>query len=66
MLRRMAPPEVIPLMLQDKLLAQRLDVTVMFIDVVDFTAYSSTLASPTRPKKIPTPHRIDLIGHNAG
>jgi adenylate cyclase len=41
LLRRMAPPEVIPLMLQDRLLAQRLDVAVMFIDVVDFTAYSS-------------------------
>jgi adenylate cyclase len=41
LLRRMAPPEVIPLMLQDKLLAQRLDVAVMFTDVVDFTAYSS-------------------------
>jgi adenylate cyclase len=41
LLRRMAPPEVIPLMLQDKLFAQRLDVTVMFTDIVDFTAYSS-------------------------
>ena len=41
LLRRMAPPEVIPLMLQDRLLAQRLDVAVMFTDVVDFTAYSS-------------------------
>ena len=41
LLRRMAPPEVIPLMLQDKLLAQRLNVAVMFTDVVDFTAYSS-------------------------
>ena len=33
--------EVIPLMLQDRLLARRLDVAVMFTDVVDFTAYSS-------------------------
>ena len=41
LLRRMAPPEVIPLMLQERLLAQRLDVAVMFSDVVDFTAYSS-------------------------
>ena len=41
LLRRMAPPEVIPLMLQDRLLARRLDVAVMFTDVVDFTAYSS-------------------------
>ena len=41
LLRRMAPPEVIPLMLQERLLAQRLDVAVMFTDVVDFTAYSS-------------------------
>jgi adenylate cyclase len=40
LLRRMAPAEVIPLMLQDKLFAQRLDVTVMFTDIVDFTAYS--------------------------
>ena len=41
LLRRTAPPEVIPLMLQDRLLAKRLDVAVMFTDVVDFTAYSS-------------------------
>ena len=41
LLRRMAAPEVIPLMLQDRLFAQRLDVAVMFTDVVDFTAYSS-------------------------
>ena len=41
LLRRMAPGEVIPLMLQDKLFARRLDVTVMFTDIVDFTAYSS-------------------------
>ncbi|MGE0734447.1 MAG: adenylate/guanylate cyclase domain-containing protein [Alphaproteobacteria bacterium] len=41
LLRRMAPPEVIPLMLQDKLLAQRLDVTVMFTDLEGFTAYAS-------------------------
>jgi adenylate cyclase len=41
LLRRMAPPEVIPLMLQDRLLARRLDVAVMFTDVVGFTAYSS-------------------------
>ena len=47
LLRRMAPPEVIPLMLQDRLLAQRLDVAVMFTDVVDFTAYSWGW-SPTR------------------
>lgn len=41
LLRRMAPPEVIPLMLQDALPARRLDVTVMFTDIVDFTQYSS-------------------------
>src|SRR5205085_5441792 len=41
LLRRMAPPEVIPLMLQDRLFAQRLDVTVMFTDLEDFTAYAS-------------------------
>jgi len=41
LLRRMAPSEVIPLMLEDKLVARRLDVTVMFTDIVDFTAYSA-------------------------
>jgi len=37
----MAPAELIPLMVEDKLLARRLDVTVMFSDLVDFTAYTS-------------------------
>ena len=41
LLRRMAPPEVIPLMLQDKLFAQRLDVTILFTDLEGFTAYSA-------------------------
>jgi adenylate cyclase len=41
LLRRTAPPELIPLMLQDKLLAQRLDVAIMFTDLADFTAYAS-------------------------
>jgi hypothetical protein len=50
LLRRMAPGEVIPLMLQDKLFARRLDVTVMFTDIVDFTAYSSGW-SPTRSSR---------------
>lgn len=41
LLRRTAPSEVIPLMMQDKLVAQRLDVTIMFTDLEGFTAYSS-------------------------
>ena len=41
LLRRMAPPEVIPLMLEDKLLPRRLDVTVVFTDLKGFTAYSA-------------------------
>lgn len=41
LLRRMAPSEVIPLMLQDRLFAQRLEITIMFTDLDDFTAYSS-------------------------
>lgn len=40
LLRRMAPPDVIPLMLDDRLLAQRLNVTVLFTDLEGFTAYS--------------------------
>jgi adenylate cyclase len=43
LLHRMAPPGLIPLMVEDKLLARRLDVTVMFSDLVDFTAYTSGL-----------------------
>ena len=41
LLRRMAPSEVIPLMLQDKLVARRLDVTIMFTDLEGFTGYAS-------------------------
>ncbi len=43
LLRRMAPAELLPLMLEDKLLAKRLEVTVMFSDLVDFTRYTSGL-----------------------
>ena len=41
LLRRMAPPAVIPLMLEDKLEARRLEVTVLFTDLQGFTAYSA-------------------------
>ena len=41
LLARMAPPGVIPLMLDDKLVAQRLQVSVLFTDLEGFTAYSS-------------------------
>ncbi len=41
LLARMAPPAVIPLMLDDKLVAQRLQVSVLFTDLEGFTAYSS-------------------------
>ena len=43
LLARMAPPDVIPLMLDDELVAQRLQVSVLFTDLVGFTAYSSGL-----------------------
>ena len=43
LLHRMAPAELIPLMVEDKLLARRLDVTVMFSDLVEFTGYTSGL-----------------------
>jgi adenylate cyclase len=41
LLERMAPPAVIPLMLDDKLVARRLEVSVLFTDLEGFTAYSS-------------------------
>jgi adenylate cyclase len=41
LLRHMAPPEVIPLMLEEKLAARRLNVTIMFTDLEGFTAYSA-------------------------
>lgn len=41
LLKRMAPPDVIPLMLEDKLDARRLRVTIMFTDLEGFTAHSS-------------------------
>jgi adenylate cyclase len=43
LLRRMAPPEVIPLMLEDKLFPRRLEVTVVFTDLAGFTAWSAGL-----------------------
>ncbi len=41
LLGRMAPPEVIPLMLEDKLLARRLNATILFTDLEGFTKFSS-------------------------
>ena len=41
LLNRMAPPEVIPLMLEEKLAAGRLTTTVLFSDLVGFTEFSS-------------------------
>ena len=41
LLERMAPPDVIPLMLQDRLEARRLRVTILFTDLEGFTEYSS-------------------------
>jgi adenylate cyclase len=41
LLNPMAPPAVIPLMLEDKLVAERLQVTVLFSDLQGFTQYSS-------------------------
>jgi adenylate cyclase len=41
LLARMAPPAVIPLMLAERLSARRLNVTALFTDLADFTAYTS-------------------------
>jgi adenylate cyclase len=41
LLQRMAPPEVIPLMLEERLLAKKLVATTMFTDLVDFTRFSA-------------------------
>jgi adenylate cyclase len=41
LLRRMAPPAVVPLLLEDRLVARRLEVSVLFVDLMDFTAFSS-------------------------
>lgn len=41
LLGRMAPPEVIPLMLEDTLLARRLNATMLFTDLEGFTKFSS-------------------------
>lgn len=43
LLKRMAPQEVIPLMVEDKLLAKRLNVSILFADIVGFTRASSGL-----------------------
>lgn len=43
LLKRMAPPEVIPIMLQNKLDPRRLQVTVLFTDLVGFTAYTANM-----------------------
>ena len=41
LLNRMAPPEVIPLMLEDKLAAGKLNTTILFSDLEGFTEFSS-------------------------
>ena len=41
LLARMSPPAVIPLMLAERLAAQRLTVTALFADLADFTAYTA-------------------------
>ena len=41
LLNRMAPPEVIPLMLEDKLAAGKLNTTILFSDLQGFTEFSS-------------------------
>ncbi len=41
LLMRMAPPAVIPLMREDKLVARHLGATVLFTDLKGFTAYSA-------------------------
>jgi len=43
LLTRLAPPEVIPDLLADRLTARRMPITVMFTDLVGFTSYSSGL-----------------------
>ena len=41
LLNRMAPPEVIPLMLQDKLSAGKIKTTILFSDLENFTEFTS-------------------------
>jgi adenylate cyclase len=41
LLARMAPPEVVPLMLENKLLARKLKASILFTDLEGFTRYSS-------------------------
>ncbi|MGD9539284.1 MAG: adenylate/guanylate cyclase domain-containing protein [Alphaproteobacteria bacterium] len=41
LLQRMAPPEVIPLMLEERLVAKKLIATTMFTDLVEFTRFSA-------------------------
>ncbi|MFC3228010.1 adenylate/guanylate cyclase domain-containing protein [Marinibaculum pumilum] len=43
MLRRMAPPEVIPLMLEGGLVPGRLDATILFTDLENFTGYAADM-----------------------
>ena len=43
LLRRMAPPAVIPLMLEERLTARHLYVTILFADIEGFTAYSGDM-----------------------
>jgi adenylate cyclase len=41
LLRRMAPPSVIPLMLADKLAPRRIEVTILFTDLENFTGHTA-------------------------
>jgi adenylate cyclase len=41
LLGRMAPPELVPLMLEDKLQARKLQASILFTDLEGFTQYSS-------------------------
>ncbi|MBI4082114.1 MAG: GAF domain-containing protein, partial [Candidatus Lambdaproteobacteria bacterium] len=43
LLTRMAPPEVISDVVNDRLMPRRLNITIMFTDMVNFTSYSSGL-----------------------
>jgi adenylate cyclase len=43
LLERMVPPQVIPLMLEDKLMARRYHATILFTDLQGFTDYTSNM-----------------------
>jgi adenylate cyclase len=43
LLQRMAPPQVIPLMLEEKLIPQKLTSSVLFTDLEGFTSFSSDM-----------------------